>query len=70
MVATQIILLLWWFNKKYPIKNTNQKNPVKMVESKLTCPQLHFGEIGHEGKKTIWEVFLTKILGQKSRDFL
>ncbi len=39
MVATQIILLSLWFNKKNPIKKTNQKNPIKMVGSKSTCPK-------------------------------
>jgi hypothetical protein len=51
MVATQIILMLWWFSKKNPIKMTNQKDLVKIVGSELTCPKLHFGQIGHGGKK-------------------
>ncbi len=70
MVATQIILLSWWFSKKNPIKNTNQKYLIKMVDSKLTCPKWHFGQVGHGGKKTIWGVFWTKILGKKCWDFL
>jgi hypothetical protein len=41
-----------------------------MVESKLTCPKWHFGQIRHGGKKTIWEVFFTEIPSQKSNDFL
>jgi hypothetical protein len=57
MVATQIILLSWWFSKKNPVKMTNQKDPIKMVGSKLICPKRHFGQIGHGGKKTIWGVF-------------
>jgi len=40
-----------------------------MVRSKLICPQWHFGQVGHGGKKTIGG-FFTKILGQKSQDFL
>ncbi len=57
MVATQIILLSWWFNIKNPVKMTNQKDPIKMVGSKLICPKWHFGQIGHGGKKTIWGGF-------------
>jgi hypothetical protein len=65
MVATQIILLSWWFNKKNLVKKTNQKDLVKMVGSKLTCSKWHFGQIGHGGKKSIWEVFSSEIPGQK-----
>jgi len=53
-----------------PIEKTNQKDLVKMVESKLTCPKWHFGQVGHGGKKTIWGVFFTKIPSQKNQDFL
>jgi hypothetical protein len=60
----------WWFNRKNLVKKPNQKDPVKMVKSKSTCPKWHFGQIGHGGKKTIWGFFFTKIPGQKSRDFL
>jgi hypothetical protein len=52
------------------VKKTDQKDLVKMVESKLTCPKWHFDEIGHGAKKTIWGVFFTKILNQKIHDFL
>jgi hypothetical protein len=41
-----------------------------MVESKSTCPKWHFGQVGHGGKKTIWEVFLTKIPSKKKLGFL
>jgi hypothetical protein len=75
LVVAQIILLPWWFSKKNlvkknPIKKTNQKDPVKMVGSKSTCPKWPFCQVGHGGKKTIGGVFLTEIPGQKSRDFL
>ncbi len=42
---------------KNPNKKTNQNDLVKIVESKLTCPKWHFGQIGHGGKKIIWEFF-------------
>jgi len=48
------------------IEKISQKDPVKMVESKLTCPKWHFGQVGHGGKKTIGGDFFTKILGKKS----
>jgi hypothetical protein len=51
-------------------KKTNKKNLVKIVESKSTCSKWDFDKVGHGGKKTIWGVFLTKILGQKNHDFL
>jgi hypothetical protein len=41
-----------------------------MVESKLTCAEWHFHQVGHGGKKTIWGFFFTEILGQKNHDFL
>ncbi len=41
-----------------------------MVESKMTCLEWHFGQVGHGGKKTIWGVFFTEILGKKGCDFL
>jgi hypothetical protein len=43
MVAIKILLTS---KKKNPIKKTNQKDPFKMVESKMTCPRWHFGKIG------------------------
>jgi hypothetical protein len=43
--------------KKTKKKETNQKNLIKMVESKSTCPNWHFGQVGYGGKKTIWGVF-------------
>jgi hypothetical protein len=52
LIAAQIILLLWWFNKKTLVKKTNQKDQVKMFESKSICPKWHFGQVGHGGKKT------------------
>ncbi len=36
-----------------PSKKTNQKNPIKMFESKMTCLEWHFSQIGHGGKRTI-----------------
>jgi hypothetical protein len=53
--------LSWWFSKKklgkkHPIKK-NQKDLVKMVGSKSTCPKWDFGQVGHGGKKIIWGVF-------------
>jgi len=57
-------------SEKNPVEKTNQKDLIKMVESKLTCPKWHFGQVGHGGKKTIWGVFLTKIPNQKNQDFL
>jgi hypothetical protein len=65
LVTTQIILLSRWFSKK-----TNQKDLVKTIGSKSTCPQWHFGQVGHGGKKTMWEVFFTKIINKTNRDFL
>jgi hypothetical protein len=58
--ATQIILLSQWFNKK-----TNQKDLIKMVESKLTFRKWHFGQVGHEGKRTIWGVFFKQFFDKK-----
>jgi len=74
MVTAQIILLSRWFSKKNllknPIKKTNTKYPVKMVESKSTCPKWHFSQVGHQAKNTIRGIFFTEILGQKIWDFL
>jgi hypothetical protein len=39
------------------IKKTIKKDLVEMVESKTTCLEWHFGQVGHGGKKTIWGVF-------------
>jgi hypothetical protein len=41
-----------------------------MVKSKSTCLKWHFGQVGHGGKKAIWEVFLIEIPNKKSHDFL
>jgi len=41
-----------------------------MAKSKLICPEWHFGQVGHGGKKTKWGAFLTKIPSKKSWDFL
>ncbi len=65
MVVAQIILLSLWFSKK-----KNQKDLVEMVRSKITCLEWHFGQVGHEGKNTIWGVFLTEIPSKKGHDFL
>jgi len=70
LVIAQIILSSQWFRKKNLVKKTNQKDLVKMVESKLTCPKWHFGQIGHEGKRTIQGFFFIEIPSQKSCDFL
>jgi hypothetical protein len=51
--------------KKTPIKNTKQKDLVKMVKSKLTCPKWHFGQVGHGGKKTIGGYFIPIFLVKK-----
>jgi hypothetical protein len=51
-------------------QKTNKKNLVKIVEFKLTCSKWDFDQVGHGGKKTIWGVFLAKILGQKNHDLL
>jgi hypothetical protein len=37
-----------------------------MIGSKTTCPKWHFGQVKRGGKKTIWEVFFTKILVKKA----
>jgi hypothetical protein len=34
-------------------EKTNQKETVKIVKSKMTCPKWHFGQVGHGHKKTI-----------------
>jgi hypothetical protein len=47
------------------VKKTNEKDIVKIVGSKSTFPKWHFGQVGHGGKKTIWGVFLPKILVKK-----
>ncbi len=52
MVIAQIILLSWC-----SVKKTNQKEPIKMVGSKTTCPKWHFGHVGHGAKKP-YEGFL------------
>ncbi len=43
--------------KKTPLKNTNQKYPIKMVKSESTCPKWHFGQDGHGGKKNHEGIF-------------
>jgi hypothetical protein len=32
---------------KKPNKKKNQKDPIKMVESKMICSEWHFGQIRH-----------------------
>jgi hypothetical protein len=49
-------------SKKPLVKKIYQKYPIKTIWSKMTCPEWHFGQVGHGGKKTIWWDFLTKIL--------
>jgi hypothetical protein len=75
LVGAQVILLSWWFNKKKLgeknlVKKANQKDLVKMVRTKSTCPKWHFVQVGHGGKKATWGVFFVEIPGLKSRDFL
>jgi hypothetical protein len=41
-----------------------------MVGPKTTCLGWYFGQVGHEGKKTIWEGFLIEIPSKKGYDFL
>ncbi len=36
-----------------------------MVESEMTCPKWHFGQIGHEQKKPYMVFFYQKFLVQK-----
>jgi hypothetical protein len=57
LVIAQIILLLEWFSKKNLVKKTKQKELIKIVESKLSYPKWHFGQVGHGGKKIIWSFF-------------
>ncbi len=45
----------------------SQKDIVKMVGSKSTCPKWHFGQVGHGGKKTIWGFFFTIFPVKKTR---
>jgi hypothetical protein len=52
------------------VKKTNQKDLVKKVRSKSTCPKWHFVQLDMGAKTPYGGVFLTKIPGQKSRDFL
>jgi hypothetical protein len=51
---------------KKPSKKTNQKDLVKTVKSKSTCPKCHFGQVGHGGKITIWGDFFIKIFYRKN----
>jgi hypothetical protein len=52
------------------VKKTNKKDLVKKVGSKSTCPKWHFAQLDM-GAKTPYEgFFFTKILVQKSCDFL
>jgi hypothetical protein len=73
LVAAQIYYchsgLIKNLGKKNPIEKTNQKDLVKMVRSKSTCPKWHSSQVGHGGKKTIGKIFVTKILVKKSWDF-
>ncbi len=57
MATSQITLLSWWFSIKNPTKKINQKDIVKTVGSKLTCPKWHFGQVRHGGKTTIGGAF-------------
>ncbi len=40
-----------------------------MVESKITCAEWHFHQVGHGDKKTIWGTFFIKIPNKKGCDF-
>ncbi len=53
-------------SKKNLVKKTNQKDPIKMVRLKTTCPKWHFGQVGHKRKKTIWGFSLLKLLIKKA----
>jgi hypothetical protein len=53
--------------KENPIKKTNQKDLVKTIGSKSTCPKWYFGQIGHGGKENIYGGFvLLKFLVKKT----
>jgi len=45
---------------KKQVKKTNQKNPIKMIEVKMTCPKWHFGQIGQGARKLYGGFFLPK----------
>ncbi len=48
------------------LKILGKINSIKMVKSKMTCPEWHFGEVGHRGKKTYGFFFLSKYLVKMS----
>jgi hypothetical protein len=52
--------------KKNLVKQTNQKDLIKMVGSKSTCPKWHFGQVEYGGKKIIGWIFLPKFLVKKA----
>jgi hypothetical protein len=70
LVVAQIILLLWWFNKKILVKKTNQKDLVKMFESNSIVQNGTLVKLDMGAKKPEGEVFLIKILGKKKPVFL
>ncbi len=71
MVIAQIILFSWWFSEKKLSKKINKKDLIKMVKSKMTYLEWHFGQVRHGGKKTIYMgFFFTEIPCQKGCDFL
>jgi hypothetical protein len=41
-----------------------------MVESKMTCPKWHFGQVGQGAKKPYGGFCLPKFVIKKSHDFL
>ncbi len=44
--------------KKNLVKKTNEKDLIKTIGSKSTCPKWHFGQVGHGG--FFWLKFLVK----------
>jgi hypothetical protein len=57
LVIAQIILFSWWFSEKKLNKKINKKDLIKMVKSKMTYLEWHFGQVRHGGKKTIYMGF-------------
>jgi hypothetical protein len=66
--------MFWSLSKLYHyhdglVKKTNQKDLIKMVVSKMTCPKWHFGQVEYKGKNIMWAGFFTKFPNQKGHDF-
>jgi hypothetical protein len=55
---------------KILVKKTNQKDLVKMFESKSICPKWHFGQVGHGGKKSPRGGFFNRNFWSKTQGFL